>query len=142
MKCQALFSVRRNLFAALVTDSLTFTPSLLRQQFPRNVKACFLGKIRKIFQNVGWGWSGGAKVSCFLCHQGVQLMLAYSTARPAILVAGKCRGEYFYFFCFFTFIPVPLSSLSLSIFSSTFSSISFFPYSGRRQKMAQWLAFH
>ena len=45
----------------------------------------------------------------------VQLILAYSWARPAILVAGKGRGgKFFYFFCFFTFIPVPLSSLSLS----------------------------
>ena len=35
------------------------------------------------------GWSGGAKVSCILCHRGVQLILAYSWARPAILVAGK-----------------------------------------------------
>ena len=34
-------------------------------------------------------WSGGAKVSCILCHRGVQLILAYSWARPAILVAGK-----------------------------------------------------
>ena len=30
----------------------------------------------------------GAKVSCILCHRGVQLVLAYSWARPAILVAG------------------------------------------------------
>ena len=60
-------------------------------------------------------WSGGAKVSCILCHRGIQLILAYSWARPAILVAGKDRGECFYFFCFiFTFILVPLSSLSLS----------------------------
>ena len=35
------------------------------------------------------GWSGGVKVSCILCHLGVQLILAYSWARPAILVAGK-----------------------------------------------------
>ena len=38
------------------------------------------------------GWSGGAKVSCILRYQGVQLILAYSWARPAILVAGKGRG--------------------------------------------------
>ena len=37
------------------------------------------------------GWSGGAKVSCILCHRGVQLILAYSWAKPAILVAGKGR---------------------------------------------------
>ena len=37
----------------------------------------------------GGGGSGGAKVSCILHHRGVQLILAYSWARPAILVAGK-----------------------------------------------------
>ena len=57
------------------------------------VKVCFLGII-KIFQNVfwvkflpsmlsvslllTWGWPGVAKVSCILCHRGVQLILAYS----------------------------------------------------------------
>ena len=144
------------------------------------------------------GWSGGAKVSCIFGHWDVQLILAYSWARPAILVAGKGRGGMFscpsigwcrghivfwflvrgyvhtcvwmyvyvyvhvrdpvrlrlrhlyqvefcsfivryptagasvycghissYFFCFFTFIPVPLSSLFLSFISSTVSSISF-----------------
>ena len=43
-----------------------------------------------------------------------QLILAYSWARPAVLVASKGRGEMFYFFCFFTFIFVPFSSLFLS----------------------------
>ena len=80
-------------------------------------------------------WSGGAKVLCILHHWGVQLILAYGWARPAILVVGKGRGECFYFFCFFTFFPVPLSSLSLSFISSTLSSISFLPFSGRRHKM-------
>ena len=37
------------------------------------------------------GWSGGAKVLYILCHWGVQLILAYSWTRPAILVAGKGR---------------------------------------------------
>ena len=37
-----------------------------------------------------------AKVSCILCHWGVQLKLTYSWARPAILVAGKGRGGMFY----------------------------------------------
>ena len=69
-------------------------------------------------------------VSCILRHQGIQLILAYNWAKPAILVAGKGRGECFCFFCFFTFIPVPLSSLSLSFVSSAISSISFLPLSG------------
>ena len=68
-----------------------------------------------------WGWSGGAKVSCILCHWGVQLILAYSWARPAILVAGKGRRNVFISsvsslsFMFF-FLPCPsLSSLLLSL---------------------------
>ena len=79
---------------------------------------------------VGW-----CEVSCILRHRGVQLILAYSWARPAILVTGKGRGGCFYFFCFFTFIPAPLSSLYLSFISSTISYISFLPFSGRRHKM-------
>ena len=69
----------------------------------------------------GWG-SGGAKVLCILRHRGFQLILACSWARPAIIVEWEC----FYFFCFFTFIPV--YSLFLSFISST---ISFLPFSGR-----------
>ena len=91
--------------------------------------------IKTMVMVVWRGWSGGAKVLCILHHWGVQLILAYSWARPAILVVGKGRGGMFYFFCFFTFIPVPLSSLSLSFISSTLSSISFLPLSGRRHKM-------
>ena len=56
-------------------------------------------------------WSGGAKVSCILRHWGVQLILAYTWARPAILVAGKGWGMFL--FCFFTFIPVPFFSVPL-----------------------------
>ena len=47
------------------------------------------------------------KVSCILLHRDVQLILAYSWARLAILVAGKVEGGCFYFFCFFTFIKFP-----------------------------------
>ena len=63
------------------------------------------------------GWSGGAKVSCILCHRGVQLILAYSWARPAILVAGYGRGGMFLFLLFLhfhscsSFFPVPLFHL-------------------------------
>ena len=39
-----------------------------------------------------WGWSGVAKVLCILHHRGIQLILAYSWASPAILVAGKGSG--------------------------------------------------
>ena len=79
---------------------------------------------------VGW-CDGVVYVTSPVC---VHLILVYSWARPAILVAGKGRGGCFYFFCFFTFIPVPLSSLSPS-FISTISSISFLPISERWHKM-------
>ena len=89
----------------------------------------------------GWWWSGVAKMSCILHHRGVQLILAYSCTRLAILVASNGKGECFHFLCFFPFIPVPLSSLSLSFMSSTISSISFLPFSERRDKITHkvWL---
>ena len=69
------------------------------------------------------GWLGEAKLSCIIHHQGVQLRLAYSWARPAILVAGKGRGEMFlfllllHFHSFSSFSPVPLFYLPYCLFS-------------------------
>ena len=68
-------------------------------------------------------------MSCILRHWGVQLILAYSWARPAILAAGKGRGGMFlflflHFHTFLSFSPCP--SLSSTIFS-----ISLLPFSGR-----------
>ena len=69
-----------------------------------------------------WGWSGGAKVLCILHHRGVQLILAYSWARPAILVVSKGRGGMFLFLLFLhfhscsSFFPVPLFHLLYSLF--------------------------
>ena len=60
-----------------------------------------------------------------LRHLAVQLILVYSWARLAYLVADKGKGECFYFICFFPFIPVPLSFLSLSFISSAITSIPF-----------------
>ena len=54
-------------------------------------------------EGVSRGWSGVAMVSCILRHRGVQLKLAYSWARPAILVAGKGRGGMFLFLLFLHF---------------------------------------
>ena len=68
------------------------------------------------------GWSGGAKVLCILHHRGVQLILAYSWARPAILVVGKGSGGMFLFLPFLhfhscsSFFPVPLFHLLYSLF--------------------------
>ena len=67
----------------------------------------------------GGGWSGGAKVSCILGHWGVQLILAYSWARPAILVAGKGRGGMFLFLHFHScssFFPVPFFHIFYYLF--------------------------
>ena len=85
---------------------------------------------------------GGGRVvrrCCVSYITGASNILAYSWARPAILVVGKGRGGMFLFLLFLTFIPVPLSSLSLSFISSTLSSISFLPFSGRRQNDPQGL---
>ena len=66
-------------------------------------------------------WLGGAKVSCIFCHQGVQLILAYSWARPAILVAGKGRVMFLFLLylhlhsCSSSF-PVPLFHLFYYLF--------------------------
>ena len=68
------------------------------------------------------GWSGGVKVLCILHHRGVQLILAYRWARPAILVVGKGRGGMFLFLLFLhfhscsSFFPVPLFHLLYSLF--------------------------
>ena len=73
--------------------------------------------IRNLFRR-----SGGAKVLCILHHRGVQLILAYSWARPAILVAGKGRGGMFLFLLFLhfhsssSFFPVPLFHLLYCLF--------------------------
>ena len=61
-------------------------------------------------------------VLCILHHWGVQLILAYSWARPAILVVGKGRGGMFLFLLFLhfhscsSFFPVPLFHLLYSLF--------------------------
>ena len=65
------------------------------------------------------GWLGVAKVSC---HRGIQLILAYSWARLAILVVGKGRGEMFLFLLFLYFhscsslFSVPLFHLHYYLF--------------------------
>ena len=61
------------------------------------------------------------------------MRLTYSWARPTILATGKDRKKYFYLFCFFTSIHFPLSSLCLPFISSTMSSISLLPFSGRHK---------
>ena len=88
--------------------------SSLPKQFTRVFQRCVSAGI--------WGWSGGAKVLCILHHWGVQMILAYSWARHAILVVGKGRGGMFLFLLFLhflscsSFITVPLFHLLYSLF--------------------------
>ena len=62
-------------------------------------------------------------ILCILRHRGLQLMLAYSLARPAVLVAGKGRGGKFLFLLFLhfhscsSFFSVPLFHLLFYLFS-------------------------
>ena len=81
------------------------------------------------------GWSGVVKVSCILRHRGIQLILAYSWTKPAILVAGKGIGGMFLYFLFLhfhscsSFFPVPLFHRLCYLF------YLFFPFCGRMHKM-------
>ena len=88
----------------------------------------------KLFTAIIWG--GRVVRRCHIAYitGGVQLILAYSWARPATLVAGKGRGGMFLFLLFLhfhscsSFFPVPLFLLLYYLFS-------FLPFSGRRHKM-------
>ena len=82
-----------------------------------------------------------SKASCFCCpFQGgssvtvnIYLQVGYCNCD---VVSSHCLSRWcFYFFCFFTFIPVSLFSLSLPFISSAISSVYFLPFSGRRHKM-------
>ena len=76
----------------------------------------FLPKNVVIFINL-MGWSGGVKVSCILSHWGIQLILAYSWARPAIFVAGL----FLHFHSSSSFLsPSIISSTLLYLFSPFF----------------------
>ena len=89
---------------------------------PFTQKSRKLGSFIYFLLKKGEGWSGGAKVLCILHHRGVQLILAYSWARPAILVVGKGRGGMFLFLLFLhfhscsSFFPVPPFHLLYSLF--------------------------
>ena len=63
-------------------------------------------------------------MSCIFHYQGVQLRLANSWSRPAILAVGKSRGGMFLFLQFLHFHSFFSPVLSLSFISSTISSLS------------------
>ena len=89
------------------------------------------------------GWGKGVvyltsprhpKASCILRHGGVQLIFAYSWARPAILAECKGRRGMFLLLLFlhfhsFSFLPCP------SLSSPLLSPIPLLPFSGRQLKM-------
>ena len=70
---------------------------------------------------LGGGWVWGRCPVSYITWV-VQLILAYSWARPAILVAGEGRGEMFLFLLFLhfhscsSFFPVPLFHLHYYLF--------------------------
>ena len=71
------------------------------------------------------GCLGEVKVSCSFCHRGAQLILASSSARPAILVAGKGRGGNVISSVLYFYFPLSLSfSLTIFSFSTIFSLFS------------------
>ena len=74
------------------------------------------------------------KVGLSPFHQGIQLILAYSWARPAVLAADKGREGMLLFLLLLHFLSFP-SFFPLSFISSTISSTFFLPFSGRRHKM-------
>ena len=89
-----------------------------------------------LFLEGGEGGWGLAKVSGILRHRGVQLILASSWARPAILLVGKAEGE-----CFISSVP-SLSFLFLFLLCPALSPpvlhvylFYLFPFSGKRHKM-------
>ena len=80
---------------------------------------------RLLFGCVDWS---EAKMSGILRHWGVQLIWAYSWARPAILVVGKGRGGMMLFLLFPHFHSCASFFLSLS-FISSISLLSLFSLS-------------
>ena len=102
------------------------------------LQKCSLGDpLPRLFKPFGFvkkhGRWGRGLFSLYICienfknllvrnHWGVQLILAYSWARPAILVVGKGGGGMFLFLLFLhfhscsSFFPVPLFHLLYSLF--------------------------
>ena len=74
-----------------------------------------------VFQNQ-FGVVGWCEGVMYLSYRGIQLILAYSWARPAILIADKGRGRMFLFLLFLhfhscsSFFPVPLFHLFYYLF--------------------------
>ena len=80
-----------------------------------------------------WGWLCEGKVSCSFCHQGAQLILAYSWERRAVLAAGK--WGMLLFLLFLHFLSFPSFFIILLFHLHCYIFISFLPLSGSRHKM-------
>ena len=103
---------------------------------PNTINLAILKIQLPFFNNLVWGWLGETKVSCILRHRGVQLILAYSWARPAILAAVNGWGGGDVFIASVSSLSfIFLLPLSLSFISSTTSSVSLLRFSGGRHKM-------
>ena len=122
--CKLWFKVFLCHFVLKDRDLLHYAFRFNRQQLKSGkVTAGCSNLIQSVTDNGGgggWGGGGGGvvgwcEVSCILRHQGVKLMLAYSWARPAILVAGKGREGNVLFLLFLhscsSFFRVPLFHL-------------------------------
>ena len=109
-----------NLLGVIKLMTSKEAPTLLKPTSLDNILLSFTWGHRP--HSTSRGWSGGAKVLCILHHWGVQLILAYGWASPAILVVGKGRGGIFLFLLFLhfhscsSFFPVPLFHLLYSLF--------------------------
>ena len=92
-------------------------------------KIIIIKKIITAFVLVSSGWLGEAKVFCSrFCHRGVQLILAYSWARPVVLAGGKITGVMLLFLLFVLFLSFP-SSFPIPLFSSPLSLLCLFSLS-------------
>ena len=97
--------------------------SLIRSLVKKHCNTWIVGVVR---------WCEGV---VYLMSQGRPTDIGLQLGKACYPCSIRVEGDCFYFFCFFTLIPVPLSSLFLSFISSTISSIILLPFSGRRHKM-------
>ena len=123
------------LSAVVVIDALIvqlIETLLLALPVKQNAWACC--KLASIHMTVEGGW---VRWRCPVAFVTMAPNWYWLTVGQSLLSLQQVRveGECCYFFCSFTFFQFHLSSLSLSFISSTISSISFLPFSGRCRKM-------
>ena len=120
-----------NLHERMLPTSVGVEPATSWSAVGQRIQLSHRGRLHKPIQTINisthmnhnvCGVFGWCEKSCILCHRDVQLILAYSWARPAILVAGKGREVMFLFLLFLhfhscsSFFPVTLSHLFCYLF--------------------------